>query len=324
LKVEEESRLRREHTELVERLRDAEARQEVLDRLGKPGVVPVIKRREKTSGLREGTAVALASDWHVEEHVPLRSDTLGNHYDLTVAEHRMHRYFDGLRWLIEAERTKWKIRDLILWLGGDIINGYLREENLEENQLSPVKTIHFVQAHLRAGIEHLLKDLELEMITIPCSHGNHGRTTFKKRVATGAQNSFEWLLYQWLADTFKDEKRVRFATDESNHQYAQAYDFDLHFHHGDSIKYQGGIGGISVPLMKAVYSWDSARKSHYHHIGHWHQYLDMGSVTVNGSLIGYNAYAMEIRAPFEPPQQAFYVLDSKRGKTAKHPIWVGD
>jgi hypothetical protein len=33
---------------------------------------------------------------------------------------------------------------------------------------------------------------------------------------------------------------------------------------------------------------------------------------------------MEIRAPFEPPQQAFYVLDSKRGKTAKHPIWVGD
>jgi hypothetical protein len=247
---------------------------------------------------------------------------MGNFYNLDVADARIKRYFDGLRWLTEAQRDSWAIRDMLLWLGGDLINGYLREENLEDNELSPVRAVHWLQSRLRMGIDHLLEDTKLELITIPCSHGNHGRTTQKKRVSTGAQNSYEWLLYQWLAEHYEDNPRVQFSTDLSNHQYAKAYDFDLHFHHGDSVKYQGGIGGIAVPLMKAVYAWNDSRRAHYHHIGHWHQYLDMGSVTVNGSLIGYNAYAMDIRAPFEVPQQAFYVLDSKRGKTAKHPIWV--
>jgi hypothetical protein len=57
-------------------------------------------------------------------------------------------------------------------------------------------------------------------------------------------------------------------------------------------------------------------------MGHWHQLVDYGDVTVNGSLIGYNAYAMSVRAKPEPPQQAFYVLDSKRGKSCRAPIWV--
>jgi hypothetical protein len=43
---------------------------------------------------------------------------------------------------------------------------------------------------------------------------------------------------------------------------------------------------------------------------------------VNGSVVGYNGYAMAIKATPEPPQQAFYILDSKRGKTCKSPIWV--
>jgi hypothetical protein len=31
---------------------------------------------------------------------------------------------------------------------------------------------------------------------------------------------------------------------------------------------------------------------------------------------------MSIKATPEPPQQAFYLLDAKRGKTCKSPIWV--
>lgn len=324
VKREDQDRLRAEHKDLVARLREAEERQVFLDHLGKPAREVVIKARERKSGIREGMAVAMASDWHVEEYVPRRADTAGNFYDLTVADKRVTRYFEGLGWLIEAQRHSFAIRDLMLWLGGDLITGYLRDENLEENELSPVQAISWLKPRLCAGINHLLEKLQLERIVIPCSHGNHGRTTEKRSIATGAKNSYEWLLYQWLADHYRDEKRVQFITDESNHQYATAYDFNLHFHHGDEIKYQGGVGGIAVPLMKAVAGWNDVRRCHYHHMGHWHQYVDYNNVTVNGSLIGYNAYAMSIRAPYEPPQQAFYVLDSKRGKTAKFPIWVGE
>lgn len=313
-------RLRREHSQLIERVREAEERQHVLDRLKKPVKQVSITRRETTG--REGTAVVLASDWHVEEYVPRRNDTAGNFYDLAEADKRVRRFFDGTRWLVEFYRPTFKIRDLVLWLGGDLMTGYLRNENREENQLSPVETLAWLQARITAGIDHLLADGGLDRLVVVCSHGNHGRTTEKRQVSTGAKNSYEWLLYQWLAVHYANEKRIEFVTDQSNHQYLQVYDFNLHFTHGDEVQYQGGIGGIAVPLMKAVAGWDQVRRCDYHHIGHWHQLRDFGNITVNGSLIGYNAYAMSVRAAPEPPRQAFYVLDSKRGKTANCPVWV--
>lgn len=328
LHVDSQTRLKREHKDLVARLQEAEARQAVLDRFSQPIEPYQIKRREKKSGLREATAVAMASDWHVEEHVPNRADTAGNYYDLSVAEKRCVRFFTGLMWLIAFNRGAFAIRSLLLWLGGDLMTGFLRNENREENELSPVETVNVLRAWLIAGIDLLLTDPQLVEIVIPCSHGNHGRTTELRQISTGAKNSYEWLLYQMLAAHYgpshPHHKRVKFITDQSNHQYVKVYDFDLHFTHGDEVKFAGGVGGIAVPLMKAVSGWDQVRRCHYHHLGHFHQYTDYGSATVNGSLIGYNAYAMSIRAFPEPPQQAFYILDSKRGKTCKSPIWVGE
>jgi hypothetical protein len=41
---------------------------------------------------------------------------------------------------------------------------------------------------------------------------------------------------------------------------------------------------------------------------------------VNGSLIGYNAYALAIKASPEPPVQAFFLIDSRFGKTVVCPV----
>ena len=86
----------------------------------------------------------------------------------------------------------------------------------------------------------------------------------------------------------------------------------------------GGIGGLSVPLLKAVTRWDLAVRADYHHIGHFHTYSDFGRVLVNGSLIGYGPFSQWIGASPEPPQQLTYMLDSKRGKCQVTPIWVGE
>jgi hypothetical protein len=66
---------------------------------------------------------------------------------------------------------------------------------------------------------------------------------------------------------------------------------------------------------------DDADWSHY---GHYHQLFDGGHWILNGSGIGYNAFARSIKAAPEPAQQWFYVLDSKRGRTARSPIWLED
>lgn len=281
-----------------------------------------VKRYELKSGLREATAIFGLSDVHAEENVRKGETPVQNEYNLSIAERSIGRFFEGARWLIDMHRPKFKIRTALCWLGGDLMSGHIHEELKENTALPPIKTLLWLRPRIMAGIDRLLEDPDLDHILIPCSYGNHGRNTQKSFRALGASHSYEWLLYQWLASMYEKETRVQFLADESAHQYAEVYDFNLHFHHGDETNYGGGVGGITIPLNKATAQWDKAKRCDYHHFGHWHQYMDTGQIVVNGSVIGFNAYAMSIKAAPEDPQQFFYLLDSKRGKTCKSPIWV--
>jgi hypothetical protein len=311
---------------LTERLREAQSRQSVLDAMHAFKAPPKILPQEKKSGLREMAAIVLGSDWHVEETVEPEAVANRNEYNLEIAQRRIERFFNGIIWNVEHHRASKRvsIQDLVLWLGGDLMSGYIHEELVESNALSPTETILWLMPRLRNGISTLLSSLDLRRLEIPCSYGNHGRTGAKPRISTGAQNNYEFLLYHHLANEFRSDSRVNFEITASPHQYVQVYDFMLHFHHGGSVKYSGGIGGLGVPLLKAIPAWDLVKQAHYHHIGHFHQLSDFGRVLVNGSLIGYGPYSQWIRASYEPPQQLMYLLDSKRGKCQTTPIWVGD
>ena len=54
---------------------------------------------------------------------------------------------------------------------------------------------------------------------------------------------------------------------------------------------------------------------------HW---FNLPNAMVNGSLIGYNAYAMSIGCPFESPVQSLRMLDPARWCSADIPLWVAD
>lgn len=317
-----EARLRREYQTLLDQYKEAEQRLEVMARLKASPPTPKVVARERASGLREGTAVVLASDWHVEETVYPDSVAGRNEYNLQVADARVREFFRRARSLVEFSRGSWKVRDLVLWLGGDLLSGYIHPELEESNELSPVEALIWLRERLVGGIDFLLKELKLERLAVPCSYGNHGRTGVKKRIKTGAKNSFEWLLYQWLASHYASDKRVVFEASQSAHQYVEVYGETLHATHGDELKYGGGIGGLAIPLNKRVPKWENVRASRWHILGHFHQFLDLGNTVVNGSLIGYSDYAMSIGAAFEPPQQAFFLIDSKHGKCLTAPVWV--
>lgn len=283
-----------------------------------------VKRIELGSGLREATAIAMLSDAHVEEHVRPGETPYPNVYDPEIAHRSLGRFFAGVEWLVGLHREAFRIRNVLLWLGGDLMTGHIHPENVENTAGTPIETMLWLFPRLVDGIQRLLDDPKIERLLVPCSYGNHGRNSPKPYRALGAVHSYEWALYQLLAQHFAGEPRVEFLADKSAHQYAQVYGFDLHFHHGDETNYGGGVGGITIPLNKATAQWDLARRCHYHHFGHWHQYSPGGRITTNGSVIGYSAYAMSVKATPEPPQQAFYLLDSKRGKTCCSPIWVRD
>lgn len=330
----EEHRLKRrvrdleaENQKLVEQLSDggeyAEIVEEVLAQTAEQ--IPTICPRERLSGLAEATPLVLASDWHIEHEVRPEQVAGRNRYNLEIATRRMERFFEATRWATNHQRDVFKIRDMILWLGGDFIQNYLHEDDNESNLLSPTEAILFAQTEIAKGIEFLLEDGELEQLVIPCNDGNHGRLTKKMRSSTRIENSLESFLYAQLALHFRNEKRVKFVLPTSQFTFLDdVYGHTIRFLHGDVFKYGGGVGGITVPMLRAQARWESVKHASLTCLGHWHQRICLPNLMVNGSLIGYDPYAMGGGFPFEPPVQSMRMLDSKRFGSSDIPLWVAE
>ena len=267
----------------------------------------------------EAVAFAIASDWHIEEDV--RPETINdlNTYTLAVAKNRGEEFFKNTIRLVQIFQKDTKINTLVLGLLGDFISGSIHDELAESNQLPPVMATIEAQNWLASGIQHILDHTNLNLI-LPCHSGNHARSTKEQRHATEAGNSFEYFMYHALANHFRGNKRVKFIISEGYHSYVTAFDFTVRFHHGHSINYGGGVGGIFIPVFKAIAQWNKARKVDLDVFGHFHQFRDGGNFICNGSMIGYNAYALSIKAEYEKPKQAFFLVDKKRGKTVVCPI----
>lgn len=316
--------------ELKDALAEAEALRMALGLASavQAGTTPLqIPAREKSTGQREGCAVILASDWHAGETVDPGQVFGKNSYNPEEFRLRAGRMANGAEWLIDLNAKAFRIRDAIVWLGGDLMTGFIHEDLACTNALGPVDEILLWLDAAEALVRQVAR--RVERVVVPCSYGNHGRMTHKPRVHSGAMLSLEVLGYKWLADRLRDLKpkkpggpgvTVRVATGE--HLYVDVFGWDIRFTHGDSCRYQGGVGGLMIPLKKAVHRWDTAKRAHYTCVGHFHQYLDMGPIVANGSLIGYGPYSVRIAAEHEEPAQAFFVIDKARGKCQSTPIWV--
>jgi hypothetical protein len=272
------------------------------------------------TGTNEATAVLVASDWHVEERVGAEIAPLTNRYDLGIAEKRATKFFaSGLR-LIRLLQQDVKIETVVLALLGDFITNDIHgAENAEKNAKTPTDAIVFAQNLVISGIEFLLANSKVKLV-IPCASGNHARTTITTRFGSENGHSLEYLMYLHLAAYFRNEPRVQFIIPEGMHSYLKVYDTTIRFHHGHAVKYGGGVGGIYIPVNKAIAQWNKGRHADLDVFGHFHQLRDGGNFICNGSLIGYNAYAMSIKADYEPPKQALFLVDKKRGRTCTWPI----
>lgn len=329
--VAEDLRARRVEAERKESKARAERALERVEQLetelaavtaGLSAPLPRLEPARLRAGKRRATAVALLSDLHFEERV-IRTDAIPNEYDLAIADRRLARFFAGTAWLAQ-HAPAFEIGELVLWLGGDMISGQIHDENTETSQLPPAQATLDVAARITSGIRQLLADLPGVTLTIPCSQGNHARTTKTVRAGTGYGHSWEWLLYNMIAKDFAGEPRVRVHLAPDELCYVETLGFTLAFHHGHRIKWQGGIGGVTVPAIKAVHRWDAWRDADYYCFGHYHQRIDLGQIAFNGSVIGPNAYALGLGCTPEPPQQSFFLLDEKRGKTMACPVWVAE
>lgn len=284
-------------------------------------VEPFAITPKESSGTSEATPVLIASDWHYEERVDPRSVSNLNTHNLDRAHLRSTEFFQhGLR-LIRLLNQDVKINTVVLALLGDFISNDIHEEIAEVAEVPPTNAIVLVQNELISGIQFFLDYLNqsIELVVV-CKSGNHGRTTKTTRFATENGHSLEYLMYLHLAGHFRNEERVKFIIEDGIHSYLDIYDQTLRFHHGHAVRYGGGVGGITIPVNKAIAQWDKAKPADLDVFGHFHQLTIAKKFVCNGSQIGYNAFASSIKAEFEPPQQALFLMDKRRGRTCSWPI----
>lgn len=283
-------------------------------------VEPIEIQERFGKGTSEATPVVLLSDSHSEELVKKETVNGLNEYNLEIAELRMREFFQGAHRLIKLLNQDVKIHTVVCGLLGDFITNQIHgAENAETNQLQPVHAIVTVQNWIIGGIEFWLNHTPYNFVFV-CKSGNHARTTMTTRFSAETGHSLEYMMFLHLQAYFRTEKRVRFIIEEGIHSYLPVYDLNLRFHHGHAVKYGGGVGGITIPVNKAVAQWDKGQQADIDFFGHFHQRTVMRKWVCNGSIIGYNGYAMSIKADYEPPMQHLSLIDKKRGHTATWPI----
>ena len=114
------------------------------------------------------------------------------------------------------------------------------------------------------------------------------------------------------------EKRNKGIAPNSDDCYLPVYGFTVRFVHGHQFRFGGGVGGVTIPLIKWLNIQNNNIMADYTVMGHWHQYFSGKNFICNGSLIGFNAFGKKFG--YEPPKQAFFLIDSRFGKTVEAPI----
>lgn len=272
-------------------------------------------------GKSEATPVIVASDWHIEERVGAEVGDL-NRYDLAIAHARATKFWQHALRLVQLLNQDVTISTVVVALLGDFITNQIHgAENAEVNEVTPIEAIIQAEEMLASGIDFLLAHSPYQFRVV-CHSGNHARTTATTRYASENGHSLEFFMYRHLANYYRDEPRVEFIVPESPFSYVTVYDQVLRFTHGHFIKYGGGIGGLFIPAYKAISQYQKVQHADLTVFGHFHQLKDGGNFLVNGSLIGWNAFAQAIKADYEAPKQLLFLLDSKRGRTCTWPIFV--
>lgn len=260
------------------------------------------------------------SDWHVEERVE-KSTTRGlNEFNPDIAKKRVSKLAESTLKLVRKERQDVNINEIMICLGGDFINSYLHEHDKEMNFMSPIEACTFAKTLIVEALTNVALNGDFDRIIVMCIRGNHPRLTRRMQSSNDYKMNLEAMIYYMVRQELSDPI-FEFHIPESEHGYVDVLGKKIRCYHGHQISYQGGVGDLTIPCNKAIMRWDKTEKADWNLMHHFHSYwMPTRNCSLNGSLVGYNSYALSCGFAYEPPLQTFHLLDAKRGFTVRTPI----
>ena len=281
--------------------------------------------REPRAGLSDaGIPTLLLSDIHWGEVV--RSDEIGgiNAYDMPIARERLRSVVNKAAELLR-DHVVGDYPGIVVNLGGDMISGSIHDELLQTNEGTVMEQMLDLFEHLQSAIKFLAD--EFGRVHLPCVTGNHGRSNKKWQAKQRAHLSYEWLLYQFLARSFRNDERVSFQIPDGPDA-----DYDLlgtryRLTHGDTFRGGDGIIGPIGPVTRGTLKrgrMADAMGTPFDVLllGHWHTLTWGANFIINGSTKGFDEFAMSLSITPEPPAQALWLTTEKHGRTIQLPLYA--
>jgi len=269
----------------------------------------------------EAVPILLLSDLHCGQIVKPSSVNGLNEFNPEIFDDRLDAVFRNALKVINGQRSTAVVREAVIWLGGDLIEGELHGDAVQNQTLTTTQQIVRCERAIVRGLDYLLQHSDLERILIPCNVGNHGRNT-KKQQSNATENSYEHLAYCSMRRHYRDESRLEWFIADADCLYLDVYGKRLRFFHGDSVRYNGGAAGPLWNVDKHAKNLDQSVPADHTFHGHFHT-LGFGSrATSNGSLPGCAPYGLQSGYRIERPQQGMRFLHSHKGFAGSFPIFT--
>ncbi len=272
-----------------------------------------------------GVPTLFLSDLHWGEVVHPSQIGGVNKYNLSIAHARLNYCVETAIRLLRILDKGMDYPGIVVPLGGDMISGDIHDELKTTNELPTMPTVLDLYSALVGAIERLAD--VFGHVFLPCVTGNHGRNTMKIYAKNRQHTSFDWLLYQFLARHFAKDKRITFYIPDGSDALYKIHGTRYLLTHGDQFRGGDSIIGPLGPLTRGnqkKQARNQAINQEYDVMicGHWHQYIHLSRLIVNGSLKGYDEYAYQGNFGFEDPAQALWITHPRHGITYRMPVYV--
>ncbi len=332
---DENARLRRELKESVRTTLEAEeVRTKIFGLAEKTEEVPAWLAPPPAHKRKQLASVpsTIWSDWHLGE-VVRRAEVNGvNAFNLTIADERIKRLVERTIDLCFAHMTGPTCPGIVVNMLGDMVSGDIHTELSETNEAELFVIILWARDRIIAALRRMAD--AFGRVFVPCTPGNHGRTTRKPQAKRYLAKNADWLIYCLVERHFRErgDDRVQFQIPETGEALYRVFNHRYLGVHGDDLGVKGGDGIIGAigPIMRGeikVHGSSSQIGRDYDTLlmGHWHQTLWLPRAIVNNTLKGYDEYARRmLRAPATPPSQNLWFTHPLRGLTARWEVYLDD
>lgn len=276
-----------------------------------------------------GIANTISSDQHFGEVVRPQEVQDSNSYNLAIAKMRLRAHAEKFVSLGRDHLGYLHYDGAHVWWNGDAFSGNIHEELAKSNELDTLATFDHMLDPVLAFFLTIAEGYNRVHVSV--RRGNHTRTSRKVPAKGRVRESFDWLFMRVVQRELRGDPRFTFDIPESDDGIVDQYGHRFLSTHGDQFRGGSGISGIMTPLALGNYKKLKRNLSIGDRLaydtmilGHFHQYLHLPGLIVNGALKGYDEYAFTQNFGFEPPLQAFWVTTPEHGPSFHTGIAVMD